>query len=556
MLRECSRHEVERKRSTRPLRGCRSRAVASASRGASRVGSAWRPTLRDEVWVADTEGRTSRRRVHVWTQTSAGLRSSSRPVRGRRLSLTLSFWTILLYADSRSQSIHGKFGAVAGAALFEPGCRRQPAAARVDVVGDRRQFRAQRVPPPAELTGVSCPTTTACFVVGKYTAGAPGMFAESWNGTSLVGSSEPEPLRLRKRFRKRRRLCDCDILRRGGLSGPVGRNATPRRSSNAGTERVGRSSRARMSSTNTRLQAVSCTSTTDCTAVGFDSTSTVGEPSSSDGTERAWSIVRDTGPPQQLRRAARVSCVTSTNCVAVGLLIDSQTFSQSPLAEQVDGVAWSQIPSPPGPLAGLACLAVADFSELGQPSSTGRVELDDGRVRNEPLRGVVFDQHRLPRGRCHDGALERSELVDGGRSRLRGRVVRIQHPVRAVNSNQVMETPSHGVGRVGVVDRQPGDRSFRRRQDKSYCSSRTRRNSSLCREAGRRVGDRPHRPVPPCDGVSINWFEIHRRAPGAGCARHGHVAVICHRRPTQLRSNAPSWHRPRGSRCWSKHDTP
>lgn len=125
-----------------------------------------------------------------------------------------------------------------------------------------------------------------------------------------------------------------------------------------------------------QLSAVSCTSGTQCFAVGSIAPGGHGTNSqplieSFNGT--AWSISAAAVPDATTSTLSGISCVAATSCMAVG----SQTTAASapfqvPLAEQWNGTAWSVVPTPVPPRAATGelnavscttasfCLAVGD----------------------------------------------------------------------------------------------------------------------------------------------------------------------------------------------------
>jgi hypothetical protein len=160
----------------------------------------------------------------------------------------------------------------------------------------------------SQLAGVSCPSTTNCVAVGRYTTSTSATAAdigpfrtlvEQWNGSTWSIATSPNPT---------------------GASFA-------------------------------RLDRVSCTAVNNCMAIGVSSTTTTGTDVALaerwDGT--AWSIV----PSATLSFGGNtfglsgISCVGATRCVAV--------YSYSPgrapgwesylLTEQWDGTKWSSAPS-------------------------------------------------------------------------------------------------------------------------------------------------------------------------------------------------------------------
>jgi hypothetical protein len=143
----------------------------------------------------------------------------------------------------------------------------------------------------SSLKSVSCSSSTACVAVGSYksSTGSTEMLAENWTGTEWQLKAIPTP-------------------------------------SGAKLLTVG---------------AVSCSSSTECTAVGYyeSSTSTWSLLAERwNGTEwQIQSVPRPGG--KELVELTGVSCASSTSCEAVGSLVTG-AFEASPLAEVWNGTEW------------------------------------------------------------------------------------------------------------------------------------------------------------------------------------------------------------------------
>ncbi len=127
------------------------------------------------------------------------------------------------------------------------------------------------------------------------------------------------------------------------------------RSSNSGTARSGRWHQAQTWGPLTRatqLAAVSCSSTRDCTAVGFYTNGHNGTLSKTlveswDGAR--WSIVPSANVPGRGDGLSGVSCVSAAACVAVGSYnhpVGAHFSPAATLVESWDGRKWSIVPSP------------------------------------------------------------------------------------------------------------------------------------------------------------------------------------------------------------------
>jgi hypothetical protein len=125
-------------------------------------------------------------------------------------------------------------------------------------------WTVQTTPGTASLTGVSCPTTDLCWAVG----GTGSMVAEEWNGSAWTLQPLPAPT----------------------------------------------------GATSTSLTGISCSSASDCVAVGYDKTSTGTTMTLAehwDGTN--WTIEPTPNPTNSTGSyLSAVSCTSATTCTAVG----------------------------------------------------------------------------------------------------------------------------------------------------------------------------------------------------------------------------------------------
>jgi len=159
-------------------------------------------------------------------------------------------------------------------------------------------WTATPVPQPPAATGsfgnaVSCVTSTFCIQVGVQVVSTDNQaLITQWNGSSWAVASSP---------------------------------------STAG-------------STDTYLNAVSCTSTSFCVAAGFQRQPSTPEPFFEHWNGTAWSVVPAAIPVGSSGAGITgVSCTGPTFCTAVG----NQTVSGAgPLVEQWNGTAWSVVTTP------------------------------------------------------------------------------------------------------------------------------------------------------------------------------------------------------------------
>jgi hypothetical protein len=175
-----------------------------------------------------------------------------------------------------------------------------------------------------ELEGVSCTSTTACIAVGNYnTSSARRTLAESWNGTEWKVQSTPNPEGAAGEFGGLKRLsCTsstaCTAVGEWGSLG----TETPFAERWNGTEWKIQTVPRPETRSGARLAAVSCTSSTACTAVGGSSGVANEGPSKMlaefwNGTE--WKV-QSTPQPAEVTKTVLfgVSCSSSITCSAVG----------------------------------------------------------------------------------------------------------------------------------------------------------------------------------------------------------------------------------------------
>jgi hypothetical protein len=165
----------------------------------------------------------------------------------------------------------------------------------------------------AELNAVSCTSATACTAVGSFGSYYPATgtsrssaLAERWDGTSWSIQSVPSP--------------------------PNGQDST--------------------------LSAVSCSSTTACTAVGSAAATpdAIPEPFAEHWDGTGWSVQTIPAPTGEGNGGAflnAVSCTSATACTAVGSFYDVATdpITVQTVAARWDGTSWS-VQSTPVPSGG------------------------------------------------------------------------------------------------------------------------------------------------------------------------------------------------------------
>ena len=121
---------------------------------------------------------------------------------------------------------------------------------------------------------------------------------------------------------------------------------------------------------NAGLGCVSCTSSTNCVAVGaYNNSSSVEQTLAETWNGTSWSIVSSPNEGSGQNARTDVSCTSSTICVAVGFYVNSSSVQQT-LAETWNGTSWSTVSSPnegsgPNELDGVSCTSSTNCVAVG-----------------------------------------------------------------------------------------------------------------------------------------------------------------------------------------------
>ena len=221
-----------------------------------------------------------------------------------------------------------------------------------------------------ELLSVSCVSASSCVAVGG--AGTPfsgTTLAMVWNGStwSAVSSPSPSPGSNNKLMSVScTSASNCVAV---GFSGMMNQETTLAMvwdgsewsivsSPNPGTGFVGN-----------KLNSVTCLSASSCVAVGSTSQGGLGQTlvMSWDGSE--WSVVSSPNSGQSGNALNSVSCVSATNCVAAG------KAGSRELVMSWDGSEWSVVSSPNASgtndeLRSVSCASASDCVAVGYTRTT------------------------------------------------------------------------------------------------------------------------------------------------------------------------------------------
>lgn len=203
----------------------------------------------------------------------------------------------------------------------------------------------------SSLDGVSCTSTSACTAVGNFTnaAGTPLTLAERWNGSSWAIQSTPNPAGTLTDNGLSAVSCPsstaCTAVGTFVVLGSFSMMLVERWD---GTSWAIQSTPNPPNSTESHLLGVSCSSTSNCTAVGYFRDVVGNQPSLAehwDGT--SWTVQSTPNPTDGESVLTSVSCPTASACTAVGTF-SPQAGTLVTLAEGWDGTSWT-IQSTPNP---------------------------------------------------------------------------------------------------------------------------------------------------------------------------------------------------------------
>jgi hypothetical protein len=209
-----------------------------------------------------------------------------------------------------------------------------------------RRWSAQTTKHLGALDGVSCPATGNCTAVGSNSAGKA--LAEHWNGTSWSDQTAASPQQLNLLWSVScTAVKECVAVGVAGTTSPAISLAPLAEHWTGGSWTVLTPANPAPAGDITELNSVSCTSATNCVAVGdyTDQADTSDTPFAErwDGTN--WTL--ETTPSTVTFTALEsVSCPSAAHCIAVGVSSPTATGTLSPVAEVWDGTTWTAVTAP------------------------------------------------------------------------------------------------------------------------------------------------------------------------------------------------------------------
>jgi len=215
---------------------------------------------------------------------------------------------------------------------------------------------------PRWVKGVSCTATSACTAVGTTFTEALGpaaTFAMRWNGTSWTTQTTPSPADDLNNLTAVACTSSTSCIAVGWRHTTAGVSSTLAMSWN-GTSWSVQTTPTPAGATYVEPTAMSCTSSTACTAVGYYQTAEAELPFAMRWNGSTWSLQTVSLPAGATgARLKGVSCSSSTACAAVGSYVVGTL--EYTLAQQWNGTSWTAElpPSPSGVesvLEAVACL--------------------------------------------------------------------------------------------------------------------------------------------------------------------------------------------------------
>lgn len=237
------------------------------------------------------------------------------------------------------------------------------------------------------LKGVSCVGTTFCMAVGWSVANFTGLqqtLIESWNGTAW--SAVPSPGSSSSGIALDAVSCtsssDCVAV------GSVSNVGTLVEAWNGAIWSIVASPDPAGSGAS--LSGITCTGPTDCIAVGsYSGQSAELQTLVESWNGTVWTIVpsADTGLPDPSNSLSAVTCVSTATCVAVGAAtyyLGYSTGVSQTLVESWNGATWTVVPSRDATgddaLSGVSCVSSSDCTAVGSSSSGTLIESWNGSV--------------------------------------------------------------------------------------------------------------------------------------------------------------------------------
>ena len=235
----------------------------------------------------------------------------------------------------------------------------------------------------SRLAFVSCSGSTACTSVGEYVSSSAvqGPLGERWGGTSWVAQTPPNPASASSSELVGDACPSATWCGAVGFSVQSGVHRALAERWN-GSEWSVQTTPEPSGATSSELEAISCSSSASCTAVGHYTTSSLSGTLIEYWNGTSWAVQTSPNPSGATSSSLLgVSCVSSSVCIAVGDYYNASEVRLS-LAEAWNGVSWTVQPVPnrtgatKNILLGISCSASTSCSAVGgdYPSGGGPQE--------------------------------------------------------------------------------------------------------------------------------------------------------------------------------------
>lgn len=242
-----------------------------------------------------------------------------------------------------------------------------------------------------ELTDIACPSANACLAVGggpSYTSMGVTI-AERWDGSSWTDQPMPntEPLQANLQATSCTSATNCLAV---GAFTDVSGNAVPLAEHWSGTAWSLLPSPPDLGSPTTDLTSLSCASATACMAVGSQEQD---QPFAEEWNQGTWTIVSPPGPVGFT--LAGVSCPASDDCTAVGYAVAGP---EALVVEHWNGTTWTAeadpLPAdvPTGDLMGVSCPGANDCTAVGSGENGAGVSV----ALVQHWNGTTWAQESMP----------------------------------------------------------------------------------------------------------------------------------------------------------------
>ena len=241
--------------------------------------------------------------------------------------------------------------------------------------------------PLSELTGISCPSTSRCFAVGRSARkNVQKTLAETWNGKKWAIQKTPSPVK--------NNVLNAVSCRAANSCMAVGSGLSERWNGQSwSTQKIGKPSGSAAD-----LTGVSCTKAGPCYAVGGNFRQSVQSSVAELWNGSKWSVqpvVLTT--PSDPSLLDGVSCTTATNCTAAGFYDDPANGDRA-LAEDFS-IRWQDVL--PNPFLGTTAAGLNGVSCTSPNAciAVGAVQLGGGAFRalSETWNGTGWKARIMPR---------------------------------------------------------------------------------------------------------------------------------------------------------------